>query len=87
MFSHFNHVSTAATVTQINQSCCIAEPTFESYGWYRLSIACWLLIVVGWYASTVSAIKDAVINTIQQVEVGMEQMANDVTNRRLPVRV
>jgi len=36
------------------------DPTWTSAGWYRLAVGCYIVIVIGWFASIISAFRSAI---------------------------
>jgi hypothetical protein len=58
---------------------CLA-PSWLSPGWYRLCVASWLLIVVGWYACAMAAVKSLITSMVLEAQDKVEQMADDAIN-------
>jgi hypothetical protein len=57
-----------------------SAPSWLPDGVYKLAVACWLLIVVGWFACALAAIKSLAMSILNRVEDRVEQTADDIIN-------
>ena len=56
----------------------IAAPLWISPGWYRLAVGCYIVIVIGWFASVIAAFRSGVYAFAHRAETRIVQAANAI---------